>query len=107
MRYVSSDEIRSVLGFPMLIAELEAAHRRPKMEVQDAFLGNEGEPVYIRVNGYSHIRFLFTDFFRECFKVVRQRLGVVRKISIRGGIQFCDLLYSQCFQQQRNSNAAC
>jgi ornithine cyclodeaminase len=48
MHYVNSNEIAGVLSFPMLVAELEAAHRRPKIEVQDAFLGSEGEQYFVR-----------------------------------------------------------
>ena len=48
MRLVTADEIRSVLTFPKLVAALEAAHRRPKIEVQDAFLGSEREQYFVR-----------------------------------------------------------
>jgi ornithine cyclodeaminase len=48
MRFVDAAEIRKVLTFPILIAALEAAHRRPKMEVQDAFLGSESELYFVR-----------------------------------------------------------
>jgi ornithine cyclodeaminase/alanine dehydrogenase-like protein (mu-crystallin family) len=48
MRLVTADEIRSVLTFPVLVAALEAAHRRPKIEVQDAFLGSEREQYFVR-----------------------------------------------------------
>jgi hypothetical protein len=34
MRFVGADEIRSLLTFQILVAALEAAHRRPKIEVQ-------------------------------------------------------------------------
>lgn len=39
MRFVNAEEIRRTLTFPALIDALEAAHKRPKMEIQDAFLG--------------------------------------------------------------------
>ena len=48
MRFVDADEIRSLLSFPMLVAALEAAHRRPKMEVQDGLLGGEHEQYFVR-----------------------------------------------------------
>ena len=48
MRFVGADEIRSLLTFPLLVAALEAAHRRPKMEVQDAFLGSEQGLYFVR-----------------------------------------------------------
>ena len=48
MRYVGADEIRSVLSFPLLVAAFEAAHRRPKMEVQDGLLGGEQALYFVR-----------------------------------------------------------
>jgi ornithine cyclodeaminase/alanine dehydrogenase-like protein (mu-crystallin family) len=48
MRFVDADEISSVLTFPTLIAALEAADRRPKMQVQDGFLGTEREQYFVR-----------------------------------------------------------
>jgi ornithine cyclodeaminase/alanine dehydrogenase-like protein (mu-crystallin family) len=48
MRFVGTDEIRSLLTFPMLVAALEAAHRRPKIEVQDCRLGSEKEQYFVR-----------------------------------------------------------
>jgi ornithine cyclodeaminase len=48
MRVVGAAEIRRVLTFPLLIAGLEAAHRRPKMDVQDGFLGSEKEQYFVR-----------------------------------------------------------
>ena len=48
MRFVGADEIRSLLTFPILIAALEAAHRRPKIEVQDGVLGSEKEQYFVR-----------------------------------------------------------
>lgn len=48
MRFVGADEIRNLLSFPMLIAALEAAHHRPKIEVQDGFLGSEEAQYFVR-----------------------------------------------------------
>jgi ornithine cyclodeaminase/alanine dehydrogenase-like protein (mu-crystallin family) len=48
MRLIDAHQIRSVLTFPLLVAALEAAHRRPKMEVQDGFLGSEAELYFVR-----------------------------------------------------------
>jgi ornithine cyclodeaminase/alanine dehydrogenase-like protein (mu-crystallin family) len=47
-RFVSAEEIRKTLSFPTLIAALEAAHRRPKMELQNGLLGNEREQYFVR-----------------------------------------------------------
>jgi ornithine cyclodeaminase/alanine dehydrogenase-like protein (mu-crystallin family) len=48
MRFVGADEIRGLLDFPMLVAALEAAHRRPKIEVQDSWLGSEKGQYFVR-----------------------------------------------------------
>jgi ornithine cyclodeaminase len=48
LHFVSDTEVTKVLTFPILIAALEEAHRRPKMEVLDAFLGGEGAQYVIR-----------------------------------------------------------
>jgi len=48
VRYIGLSEIRSLLTFPLLVAALEAAHQRPKIEVQDGFLGSEGEQYFVR-----------------------------------------------------------
>ncbi|WP_456622258.1 MULTISPECIES: ornithine cyclodeaminase family protein [unclassified Bradyrhizobium] len=48
MHFVSDTDVTKVLTFPILIAALEEAHRRPKMEVLDAFLGSETGQYVIR-----------------------------------------------------------
>jgi ornithine cyclodeaminase/alanine dehydrogenase-like protein (mu-crystallin family) len=48
MRFVAAEEIRRILSFPMLVAALESGHRRPKIEIQDGFLGNEQEQYFVR-----------------------------------------------------------
>jgi ornithine cyclodeaminase/alanine dehydrogenase-like protein (mu-crystallin family) len=48
MRFVGAEEIRRVLSFPMLVAALESGHRRPKIEIQDGFLGSEKEQYFVR-----------------------------------------------------------
>lgn len=48
MRFVAAEEIRRVLSFPMLVAALESGHRRPKIEIQDGFLGSEKEQYFVR-----------------------------------------------------------
>ena len=48
MHFVSDTEVTKALTFPILIAALEEAHRRPKMEVLDAFLGDEKGQYVIR-----------------------------------------------------------
>jgi ornithine cyclodeaminase/alanine dehydrogenase-like protein (mu-crystallin family) len=48
IRFVGADEIRSLLTFPMLIAALEAGHRRPKIEIQNGLLGSEKGQYFVR-----------------------------------------------------------
>ena len=48
MRFIDAAEVRRILTFPVLIAALEAAHRRPKIEIQDAHLGSENAGYFVR-----------------------------------------------------------
>ena len=48
MRFIDAAEVRRLLTFPVLIDAIEAGHRRPKMEVQDGFLGSEKEQYFVR-----------------------------------------------------------
>lgn len=48
MHFVSDAEVNRVLTFPILIAAFEAAHRRPRAEVLDAYLGSETDQYVIR-----------------------------------------------------------
>jgi len=57
MRFIDASEIRRLLTFPALVAALEAAHRRPRMEVQDGVLGSEKE-LYFARNAVDRGRFM-------------------------------------------------
>jgi ornithine cyclodeaminase/alanine dehydrogenase-like protein (mu-crystallin family) len=57
MRFVGAEEIRSVLSFPLLIAALEAGHRRPRMQIQDGLLGSEKQQYFVR-HAVDHGRFM-------------------------------------------------
>jgi ornithine cyclodeaminase len=48
MRFIDAASVRRVLSFPVLIAALETAHRRPKAEIQDAHLGSEDGRYFVR-----------------------------------------------------------
>jgi ornithine cyclodeaminase len=48
MRFIDAAEVRRLLTFPVLIDAIEAGHRRPKMEVQDGFLGSERAQYFVR-----------------------------------------------------------
>lgn len=48
MRFVSDAEVADALSFPVLIAAMESAHRRAKIEILDGFMGNEAAQYVIR-----------------------------------------------------------
>jgi ornithine cyclodeaminase len=48
MHFISAADVRRLLAFPALIDALEAAHRRPKMQVNDTMLGSERELYFVR-----------------------------------------------------------
>lgn len=48
MRFITAEEIGRALTFPDLIAALEAAHRRPRINIQDGFLGSENAQYFVR-----------------------------------------------------------
>jgi ornithine cyclodeaminase len=48
MRFVDAQEIRRLLTFPLLVDALEAAHRRPPMQIQDSLLGSETGQYFVR-----------------------------------------------------------
>src|SRR6185503_1659517 len=48
MRMIDAAEVRRLLTFPLLVDALEAAHRRPRMEAQDTFMGSESALYFIR-----------------------------------------------------------
>jgi ornithine cyclodeaminase/alanine dehydrogenase-like protein (mu-crystallin family) len=48
MRFISGEEIRKALTFPILIAAMEASHRRPKIEIHDLLMGEEKALYFVR-----------------------------------------------------------
>jgi len=48
MHFVDGAEVNRVLTFPVLIAAMEAAHCRPKIDVLDGYLGTEDQQYVIR-----------------------------------------------------------
>src|SRR5262249_17888192 len=48
MRFVSGEEIRRVLTFPVLIAAMAASHRRPRIEIHDQLMGEEKALYFVR-----------------------------------------------------------
>lgn len=57
MRWIDADAIRSVLTLPLLIEAIEAAHRRPKIEVEDGHMGSESARYFVR-HAIDHGRFM-------------------------------------------------
>jgi hypothetical protein len=67
MHFVDDAEVTRVLTFPILIATLEEAHRRPKAEVL-GYLGNEKAQYVIRSAadpGRYMASKMFTSFLRR------------------------------------------
>ena len=65
MRFVSAEEIRHALTLPTLIAAMEAAHRRPRMETRDLVMGEEQALYFVRSaidGGIAIGSKLFTSF---------------------------------------------
>jgi ornithine cyclodeaminase len=65
MHFVSDAEVTRILTLPVLIAAMEAAHRRPKAEVLDGFLGSEKEQYVVRSaveRGRYMVSKMFTSF---------------------------------------------
>ncbi len=62
MRFVDAGEISRALTFPALIAGMEAAHRRRKIDVVDASLGDEAGHYFVR-HAVDHGRFMASKMF--------------------------------------------
>lgn len=48
MRFVSGEDIHRVLTFPVLVAALEAGHRRPRIATRDLVMGEERAHYFVR-----------------------------------------------------------
>jgi len=48
MQFISDADVARALSFPVLIAAMESAHRRSKIEILDGFMGNEAAQYVIR-----------------------------------------------------------
>jgi ornithine cyclodeaminase len=57
MRFIDGSEIGRVLTLPKMIDAIEAAHRRPKIEVKDQTLGSERGHYFVR-HAVDHGRFM-------------------------------------------------
>ena len=62
MRFVDAEEIRRVLSFPVLVAGMEAAHKRRKIDVLDGSLGDEAGHYFVR-HAVDHGRFMASKLF--------------------------------------------
>jgi len=48
MRFVNAQEIDGALTLPALVAAMETAHTRARIEIEDGFLGSEGAHYFVR-----------------------------------------------------------
>ena len=63
MKFVNDEEVTRVLTFPVLIAAMEEAHRRPKIEVLDGYLGDEKQQYVIRSAVDFFVRYMASKMF--------------------------------------------
>ncbi len=62
MQFVSDDDVTRALTFPILIAAFEEAHRRPKIDVLDGYLGSEKEQYVVR-SAFDRGRYMASKMF--------------------------------------------
>ncbi len=62
MHFVTEADVARVLSFPVLVAALEDAHRRPKIDVLDSYLGDEAAQYVIR-SAVDHGRFMASKMY--------------------------------------------
>jgi len=82
MHFVDDTEVTRVLTFPILIAAFEAAHRRPKAEVLDAYLGNEKGQYVIR-SAVDRGRYMASKMFTSFpSNLARGKLPAVQAVCV-------------------------
>lgn len=81
MRFVDADEIRRVLTFPKLIAGMERAHRRAKIDVVDASLGNEAGHYFVR-HAADHGRLMASKMFTSFPQNLAKNLPAVQAVCV-------------------------
>lgn len=62
MHFVTEADVARVLSFPVLVAALEDAHRRPKIDVLDSYLGDEAAQYVIR-SAVDHGRYMASKMY--------------------------------------------
>lgn len=62
MHFVTEADVARVLSFPVLVAALEDAHRRPRIDVLDSYLGDEAAQYVIR-SAVDHGRFMASKMY--------------------------------------------
>lgn len=63
MHIVDDSEVNRVLTFPILIAAVEAAHRRPKIAVRDGYLGDDKGQQLVTRSAVDAGRFMMTKLY--------------------------------------------
>lgn len=81
MRFVDADEIRRVLTFPKLISGMEQAHRRPKIDVVDASLGNEAGHYFVR-HAVDHGRLMASKMFTSFPQNLAKNIPAVQAVCV-------------------------
>ena len=81
MRFVDADEIRRVLTFSVLVAGMEAAHRRRKIDVLDGSLGNEAGHYFVR-HAVDHGRFMASKLFTSFPQNLAQGIPAVQAVCV-------------------------
>jgi len=82
MHFVDDTEVTRVLTFPILIAAFEAAHRRQKAEVLDAYLGNEKGQYVIR-SAVDRGRYMASKMFTSFpSNLARGKLPAVQAVCV-------------------------
>jgi ornithine cyclodeaminase len=62
MDFIADSEVTRVLNFTILLAAFEEAHRRPKAEVLDGYLGSEKQQYGVR-SAVDRGRYMATKMF--------------------------------------------
>ncbi len=62
MHFVTEADVARVLSFPVLVAALEDAHQRPRIDVLDSYLGDEAAQYVIR-SAVDHGRFMASKMY--------------------------------------------
>ena len=69
-------------------------------------LADDSQTIHIGIHYEADIRLAGFQQVAYLGQVLRQRFGIMRETSVRGAIQFDDILYTYCAQDSRNSQTS-